>query len=620
MKDLVNLPELEKVIVKAVDYSQGDPDWYDMIRHREETGREFAEYNVINRCPDRLPVLTLAQLKLKFRPHKESYFVDKKVVQKHRYFMETVSDSHKDVRKLCLEARTFKVMSLNTEWDGKLKGPDGHYRVVVTYAVPGSALVLMFRDAMDTPQSIRNVLKDYSVAKIQSAIAKDVDILMHVGVEVRGLVDSGTVFMMVRPGTIDEGYGLKHQISAIWANCSLLGLNHTSQSVTSQSTQLAADRQVVLEDAVSTAISQDDAPDTAPNAGLFETNKCFMDQETLRTWEERASRDNIDYKSFKNVWQKYDKFSFPESFETGELSEKCKRHMAQGVLTPFATLFLATALEAVRLGYQDDDDVSLLLNQCLEICYSKSPKDVRQRRVEPRDQYWILPVKESRFQMNSRAKCQLIRHARGDIIEPFDSSMTMDERSTCAGQIWDTQPLPTSTAMKSKNYFMKETKSCQNCGSTVHQLQDCTFHFSHCTYPHIGNVANPDHSTYMCPDLMAYCKICKIRGHRQQEHQDHEVLQSPLELRTQFKKYAHLGKYSSLPFLYKSSTLKNYHFRASLSATTMSRSQPDLWMYCGRFAIMPEEDFKKTEEEKLRVTKNLDSIPEDVVWCKGDGD
>ena len=99
-----------------------------------------------------------------------------------------------------------------------------------------------------------------------------------------------------------------------------------------------------------------------------------MDQETLRTWEERASRDNIDYKSFKNVWQKYDKFSFPESFETGELSEKCKRHMAQGVLTPFATLFLATALEAVRLGYQDDDDVSLLLNQCLEICYSNTPR------------------------------------------------------------------------------------------------------------------------------------------------------------------------------------------------------------------------------------------------------
>ena len=52
----------------------------------------------------------------------------------------------------------------------------------------------------------------------------------------------------------------------------------------------------------------------------------------------------------------------------------------------------------------------------------------------------------------------------------------------------------------------------------------------------------------------------------------------------------------------------------------MSRAQPDLWMYCGRFDTLSKEAFEKSNEEKERVTKNLYSDKHTVVWCKGEGE
>ena len=166
---------------------------------------------------------------------------------------------------------------------------------------------------------------------------------------------------------------------------------------------------------------------------------------------------------------------------------------------------------------------------------------------------------------------------------------------------------------------MKEARNCQNCGKK-HSLEKCTAPFLQCSYRHTGNIPVTAHSVYMCPDLMAYCKICQIRGHRIQEHNTEFLRPSPLELRLQFRKFAHLGKYSSLPFLYKSGQVKDFHFRASLSATMMSRAQMDLWAYCGRTAKMSPEATEKWKEEKERVVKNLYSDIHSVEWLKGDGD
>ena len=45
-------------------------------------------------------------------------------------------------------------------------------------------------------------------------------------------------------------------------------------------------------------------------------------------------------------------------------------------------------------------------------------------------------------------------------------------------------------------------------------------------------------------------KFFLIRGHRDQEHSKYKLEKSPLQQRDNFKKFAHLGLFSCLPFLY----------------------------------------------------------------------
>ena len=312
---------------------------------------------------------------------------------------------------------------------------------------------------------------------------------------------------------------------------------------------------------------------------------------------------------FTNTYEKYDYLKFPSCFNTGNLSDKCKRHMVQDVMTPFAILFMAVGIEAVRQGYSDDDDLSPLLTQCLELCYSKSPKDVRPKKNLSRAENWIPPDTESRFFLNSRGTCQSIRLARGDVIEPFDKTqISMQTRQKFAEQYWNQHKLPSNTFTKSRNLFMLEAVNCQNCGSGSHTRSQCEWQFELCEYPHLGNLENPRHSTLMCPDLMSFCNICKIRGHRDQEHQEGPVPYTPLQLRKKFKEFAHLGKYSCLPFIWNTGKLKNHHFKLGMSAMLMPRAQPDLWLYCGKSARIPDQIFKTTEWdlEMQRIVGNRD--------------
>ena len=262
-------------------------------------------------------------------------------------------------------------------------------------------------------------------------------------------------------------------------------------------------------------------------------------------------------------------------------------------MTPFAILLMATGIEAVRQGYTDTDNLTPLLTQCLELCYSKSPKDLRQKEILPRAEYWLPPDTDSKFHLNSRATCQAIRQARGDIIEPFDQSeVSMEQRRQTAENYWRQHKLPSNTHTKTRNLFLLEQSNCQNCGSGFHTWAECPYQYEFCEYSHITNLENPKHSTLMCPDLMSFCNICQIRGHRDQEHQLGPVPYTPLQLREKFKTCTHLGKYSCLPFLWKTGFVKNQHFKLSLSCCSMPRSQPDLWLYCGRHANIPDEIFK----------------------------
>jgi hypothetical protein len=102
-------------------------------------------------------------------------------------------------------------MSFDTEGGGQLLDNHGSKkRLFVAYATPKSHTILMLHDANDTPDSIGLILADYTVAKIQSGVGGDVALMRELGLGVQGVVDSGTLFMLVKPGTIVQGFGTKH--------------------------------------------------------------------------------------------------------------------------------------------------------------------------------------------------------------------------------------------------------------------------------------------------------------------------------------------------------------------------------------------------------------------------
>ena len=69
------------------------------------------------------------------------------------------------------------------------------------------------------------------------------------------------------------------------------------------------------------------------------------------------------------VWQ------MPEDLEREHLRPKCRRHVIQDVLTPYATLYTAAIRRAARLRYRAQDDIMPLIQEALEICYSREPRE-----------------------------------------------------------------------------------------------------------------------------------------------------------------------------------------------------------------------------------------------------
>ena len=93
-------------------------------------------------------------------------------------------------------------MSLDTEGCGALPNQlnGRNDRLFAFYGSPKTGIVLFFHNAVDTPESIRRLLKDFPIAKIQSGIAKDADLMQKIKIDVRGIIESATLFMLVQPG------------------------------------------------------------------------------------------------------------------------------------------------------------------------------------------------------------------------------------------------------------------------------------------------------------------------------------------------------------------------------------------------------------------------------------
>ena len=364
---------------RVVKWAKSEKAWKKLY-HGEVMAREHSEWTIPFTTPVMMQTLPLRVLKARLQ-QQNGYYVEKRPTQTIHDFPagKTIPNDNIAVRNFINEAHTFRFVSFDTEGQGTLLSHTGkNDRLFVAYSSPKSAMVMFVHDARDTPEAIRKVLADYTVAKLQSGIAGDVELMEAAGIPVRGLVDTGTLFMLVKPGPVGTKFGAEAQIAQLW-------------------------------------------PDTK---GVKHHNP-------------------------------YDYRTFAKCFETQKISMKAGRHVLQDILTPFATLFLATKLQAEHLKLGDEDDTTTLMHQALELCYSKSPMDVRQKSLmqEPH-RYWYPQIEESEFRLNSRAMCHLIRRARGSIVEPFDNSTTMTERINSAKSIWDKSMLPSAANFKGTNYWL----------------------------------------------------------------------------------------------------------------------------------------------------------------------
>lgn len=531
--------ELDDLYVRparTVRWARSDASWR-KIYHTDKTAREYAEWMISSRPPSFMQPLTLQNAR---DCMVKTYFVETKPTQLIFEFKEgtKVQDDHNAVFQFISEVTAVKFMSFDTEGSGKLPRKSGkNDRLFVALSCPKSAVVLLFHDADNIPQSLRLILLDFTIAKIQSGIGGDVDLMKQAGIDVRGVVDSGTLYMLVKPGPIDAGFGAGHQIDAIWPA--------------------------------------------------------------------------------KNCHQPYDYRAFGPAFNKQKLTTRTVRHVVQDVMTPFATLFKAAILQAEHLKYGENEDVMPLINEALELCYSKEPKDVRACSTSSSPHWYWLPATDgSEFRLNSRADITLIRRARGDLIEPFNNDITMESRKASARDIWSCRSIPGARDknFKCQNLWLTMSKICQNCGGD-HGILNCPTPFTPCSVPHYPKLNHPPHSTLMCPQIHAYCGLCKLRGHTEHEH-GNRLEKSPRELREDFKKYCHLGLYTSLPFLYEhNGPIKSHHWKATLGATTLYRGQADLWLYAGLETQLPEEMRRTKQENRDRAKRNLTSTSESYQYA-----
>ena len=510
-------------------YVRADASWK-KIFHTDTTAREYSEWFISERTPILTPALSLADAQ---RQIDLRYFVGPKVRQQVHHFYE---HSHVDadderVTKFVQEIKESGFMSFDTEGDGKLPSAPIHprwdHRLFVALASPRTATVMFFHDARDIPGPLLELLSDYAIAKIQSGIGGDVELMRAAGIDVRGCVDSGTIYLLLKPGPVESGFGAKHQVKAIW-----------------------------------------------------EDVDC-----------------HVPY-----YWK-----TFGPAFKTQRLTDTATRHVVQDVLTPFALLFAAAIKRALQ-DHVDDRDIMPLVQEALELTYTKEPHDVR-KQMDGRSsrEYWIPPVHGSEFSLNSKGEMTMIRRARGHFVERFKGPSLAD-RERSAARIWRDREIPCGRhiAFKNSNWCIRLSQWCQNCGAQDHTTQQCPNWMVPCPMTHYQQIPHPPHSVLMCPQLHSFCHICKLRGHMEQIHPD--VKLTPREFRQDFMQHCHEGLYTSLPYLYESNgPIRNFHWKATLFGCKMTRGQADLWLYRGLDYKLPQEMIDSRRAKQDVVRENIDS-------------
>ena len=106
-----------------------------------------------------------------------------------------------DVKRFVDKVKACHFFSFDSESKGTLKRPDGTCsRLFSSMSCPKTGTTFLFYDALDIPKEIVKCLEDYAITKIQSGIANDVELFKDcANINMRGVVDSGTLFLMIKP-------------------------------------------------------------------------------------------------------------------------------------------------------------------------------------------------------------------------------------------------------------------------------------------------------------------------------------------------------------------------------------------------------------------------------------
>ncbi len=95
-----------------------------------------------------------------------------------------------------------------------------------------------------------------------------------------------------------------------------------------------------------------------------------------------------------------------------------------------------------------------------------------------------------------------------------------------------------------------------------------------------------------------------MRGHIDQQHLLLE--QTPREFREDFRRYCHLGLYTSLPYLYEANgPLRAHHWKANMMQNRQPRGLGDLWLYKGPEYRFPQAYIDQVAPARQTVAGNL---------------
>ena len=136
----------------------------------------------------------------------ETHFVGEALHQRVYSFKTGQSLPENDVKRFISKLKACHFFSFDSESKGDLKCSEGTCnRLFSSMSCPKTGTTFSFYDSLDIPKPIVKCIEDYAIAKSQSGITNDVKLFKECArINVRGVVDSGTLFLMVDPHNTAE--------------------------------------------------------------------------------------------------------------------------------------------------------------------------------------------------------------------------------------------------------------------------------------------------------------------------------------------------------------------------------------------------------------------------------